>query len=72
MASENPIWKLIERIEDAFSKDDLRSAPREVLESVLADTYEGLCEIADSGVEPWERDDVALAEVRKRILSVRS
>jgi len=45
---ENPIWTLIERIEDAFSKDDLRSAPREVLERVLADTYEGLCEIADS------------------------
>lgn len=69
---ENPIWTLIEHIEDVFSKDDLHSAPREVLESVLADTYEGLCEIADSGVEPWERDDVALAEVRKRILSVRS
>lgn len=69
---ENPIWTLIERIEDAFSKDDLRSAPREVLERVLADTYEGLCEVADSQVEPWERDDEALAEVRNRILSVRS
>ena len=72
MAAENSIWKLIERIENAFSKDDLRSAPREVLEKVLADTYEGLCEIADSQVEPWERDDVALAEVRKKILSMRS
>jgi len=69
---ENPIWTLIERIENAFLKDDLRSAPREVLEQVLADTYEGLCEIAGSQVEPWERDDEALAEVRNRILSVRS
>jgi hypothetical protein len=72
MEEENPIWKLIERIENAFSKDDLKSAPREVLEQVIADTYDGLCAIADSQVDPWERDDVALAEIRNRILSVRS
>lgn len=72
MAEENPIWKMIWRIEHALAKDDIHSAPRKVLEEVLSDTYEDLCELADSQVEPWERDEVALAQVRSRILSTRS
>jgi len=72
MATENPVWKMVERIERAFSKDDIHSAPRKVLEDVLSATYEDLCGLADSQVEPWEMDEVALAQVRSRILSTRS
>lgn len=66
---QNTIWQMIQRIERAFIKDDITTAPREVLQAVIADTYERLCRIADSGVDWWERDDEATARTRNRILN---
>lgn len=67
METNNPIWQMIQRIESAFSKDDIASADRQVLETTLISVYESLCALADSSVDWWERDDDALAQIRKRI-----
>jgi hypothetical protein len=92
MEMKDLAWAIIQKTESAFSKDDIDSAPIEVLRSVLVDIYKEMntafcevapramlkekivgiyaemCEIADESVDWWERDDDAIAEIRKRII----
>ena len=67
MKAKETILGLVSRIETAFSKDDIASADRQVLETTLISVYESLCDLADSSVDWWERDDDALAQIRERI-----
>lgn len=44
----NAIQPIINKIESAFSKDDLRSAPRKVLEDLIIEVYDALNEVNQS------------------------
>lgn len=62
------IWKMRERIEREFTKDDITNVPRETLQAIIADVYAELCLLTDSRVAWWEKDEDAIEELRQRII----
>lgn len=48
---------LISKIEDTFAKDDIQSAPRETLERLIIDLYDGLNEMNGTLPDWWDCPD---------------
>lgn len=53
----NPIQPIIQQIENTFSKDDLKSAPRKVLEDLILSVYDELNKINGTYPDWWDREN---------------
>lgn len=53
----NPIQDLINVVDATFAKDDLKNAPRKVLEELIMHLYDGLNIINDTYPDLWNREN---------------
>lgn len=54
---ENPIQNLINKMDATFAKDDLKSAPRKVLEELIVYLYDELNKINGTYPDWWDREN---------------
>lgn len=55
--SPTPIRPLISYLDDTFKRDDLKSAPREVLERAIVHIYDELNKINGTYPDWWDREN---------------